>query len=82
MMTVEQATALIVAVTGLLGAMLAVLVQLRQTHALLNSKTDALLRLTESDALARGRLAEAQSPTLATATQVAAFLAPKDPPTP
>ncbi len=56
-MTPEQAAALIVAITGLVGALGAVFVQLRQTHSLINSRMTELVETTKLAAQARGELA-------------------------
>lgn len=55
-MTVEAITALVVAITGLIAALGAVFVQLRQTHTLINSRMTQLLDETRSAAQARGEL--------------------------
>jgi len=54
--TIDQATAFVVAVTGLLGAVVAVYLQVRQTHALVNSRMTELLETTRSASLAQGQL--------------------------
>lgn len=46
-MSAEQATALIVAITGLVGALGAVWAQLRQTHGLINSRMTELIDTTK-----------------------------------
>ncbi len=46
-MTPEQATALIVAISGLIGALGVVFAQLRQTHALINSRMTELIDTTK-----------------------------------
>ncbi len=46
-MTAEQATALIVAVTGLVAALGVIIAQLRQTHGLVNSRMSQLLETTQ-----------------------------------
>lgn len=45
--SIEAITALVVALTGLLGAVLAVYVQLRQTHNLLNGRMSELIDTTK-----------------------------------
>ena len=55
-MSVEELTALIVAVTGLVGALLAVLGQLRATHKLINSRMSELVEATRAGAHAQGML--------------------------
>lgn len=55
-MTPEQATALIVAITGLVGAIGAVFVQLRQTHRLINSRMTELLETTKLASQKTGEL--------------------------
>lgn len=55
-MSAEQATALIVAVTGLVAAVGAVYAQLRQTHALMNSRMTELLSRTEEASAKLGEL--------------------------
>lgn len=68
-MSPEQATALIsavgalvVAAAGLLGGVLALLQQAKETHTLVNSRMTELLDITKSAALARGRLEGATIP--------------------
>lgn len=56
-MTPEQATGLIIAVTGLVGAITAVFVQLRQTHQLINSRMTELVETTKLAAQKSGELA-------------------------
>lgn len=46
-MTPEALTALIVAITGLVGALGVVYVQVRATHTLVNSRMDELLNTTK-----------------------------------
>lgn len=46
-MTPEQATALIIAISGLIGALGAVFAQLRQTHGLINSRMTELIDTTK-----------------------------------
>ena len=60
MITPEQATALIVAITGLIAALGAVFVQLRQTHALINSRMTQLVETTKLAAQASGELSGAR----------------------
>lgn len=55
-MTPEQATALIVALTGLIGALGAIFVQMRQTHKLVNSRMTELVEATRQAAQAHGEL--------------------------
>lgn len=55
-MTPEQATALIVAVTGLVGALGVVFAQLRQTHKLINSRMTELIETTKLASLKTGEL--------------------------
>ena len=56
-MTPEQATALIIALTGLVGALGAVFVQLRQTHRLINSRMTQLIDTTKLAAQKSSELA-------------------------
>lgn len=56
-MSPEQATALIVALTGLVAAMGVILVQLRQTHQLINSRMTELVETTKLAAQKSGELA-------------------------
>ena len=46
-MNLQELTALVVALTGLIGALAAILIQLRQTHALVNSRMTELLDTTK-----------------------------------
>lgn len=55
-MTPEQFVAIIVASTALIAAITAMLVQLRRTHDLVNSKMTELLELTRRSARAEGVL--------------------------
>ncbi len=55
-MSVEQLTALIVAVTGLIAVLLAVLRQLQSTHRLINSRMTELVEATRAGAHAQGML--------------------------
>ena len=55
-MTPEQSTALIVALTGLVAAVGAIYAQLRQTHALMNSRMSELIRSTHQAAQKQGEL--------------------------
>jgi hypothetical protein len=52
----EQLVAIIVALTGLLGAVLAVYRQVLSTHQLVNSRMTELLELTRTSAIAEGKL--------------------------
>jgi hypothetical protein len=54
-MTPEQFTAILVALTGLLGAIGALFVQLGRTHRLVNSRMDELLRLTRASGVTEGQ---------------------------
>ncbi len=56
-MTPEQLVAVIGAITALVAALGAVFVQLRQTHALINSRMTELLETTKMAAQAKGELA-------------------------
>lgn len=56
-MTVGELTALVVATASVLGAMAAILREVRQTHRLVNSRMDELLALTAKSSRAEGRLA-------------------------
>lgn len=56
-MTPEQATALIVAVTGLVAALGVVAVQLRQVHTMVNGRMAELIESTRSAAAKEGELA-------------------------
>jgi len=53
----EQFTALIVAITGLVTALGAIFVQLRQTHKLINSRMTQLVETTKLAAMKGGELA-------------------------
>jgi hypothetical protein len=55
-MTPEQATALIVAITGLVAALGAIFAQQRQTHQLINSRMTQLLQATKLAAQSSGEL--------------------------
>lgn len=55
-MSPEQLTALIIAVTGLIAALGAVFAQLRQTHALINSRMTELIDTTKLAAQLGGQL--------------------------
>lgn len=55
-MTPEQGVALLGALTALVAALGAILVQLRQTHQLVNSRLTQLLELTERSSSAEGVL--------------------------
>jgi hypothetical protein len=55
--TPEQVTALIVALTGLVGALGVIIVQLRQTHKLVNGQTTAFTQTARFAALKEGELA-------------------------
>ena len=55
-MTPEQATALIIAITGLVAALSAVWAQLRQTHKLINSRMTELIDTTRLAAQLGGQL--------------------------
>jgi hypothetical protein len=52
--TVDQATALLVALTGLIGAIVALAVQVRAYHHAVNSRMDELLELTRASSHAAG----------------------------
>ncbi len=54
-MTADQFTALIVALTGLVGALTGIFVQLRQTHGLINSRMTQLVRETQLAAQLSGQ---------------------------
>jgi len=56
MVTPEQFVAILTALTALVGAMVAVLRQVHQTHALVNSRMEELLALTRTSSRAEGRL--------------------------
>jgi hypothetical protein len=56
-MTPEQFTAIVVAITGLIAAVGAVFVQLRQTHSLLNGRMTQLIEQTKIAATASGEMA-------------------------
>lgn len=55
-MTVEQLTALLIAITGLIGALAAVFAQLRQTHGLINSRMTELIDTTRLAAQLGGQI--------------------------
>jgi hypothetical protein len=55
-MTPEQVVAIITALVALLGAVTAVIVQLRNLHTLVNSRMTQLLDLTQTSARAQGQL--------------------------
>ena len=55
-MTAEQATALIIAATGMIVAVTACFAQLRQTHALLDGRMTALLDATKLASQKTGEL--------------------------
>lgn len=59
-MTPEQFVAVLSAFAAVLGGLGLVLRELREYHRAVNSKMDALLRLTEISARAEGVLSEAQ----------------------
>jgi hypothetical protein len=65
--TVEAITALLVAVTGLIGALVALAVQVRAYHQQVNSRMNELLELTRTSAHAEGVLAGADIPPAETA---------------
>ena len=46
-MSLQEVTALVVAITGLVGALGAIYIQLRQTHSLVNSRMTDLLDTTK-----------------------------------
>jgi hypothetical protein len=54
--TPEQATALIIAISGLIGALGAVFAQLRQTHGLINSRMTELIDTTKLAAQLSGQI--------------------------
>jgi hypothetical protein len=55
-LTAEQATALIVAVTGLVAALGAIYAQLRQTHGLINGRMQELVDSTRLAAAKQGEM--------------------------
>jgi hypothetical protein len=53
---VEQFVAIMGSITALIGAVTVAIVQLRQTHSLVNSRMSELLDVTKRASLAEGRL--------------------------
>ena len=70
-MTVEGLTGLILAVTGLIGVLLAVLRQLQATHQLINSRMSELVEATRAGAHAQGMLDQQDAGRVAGEGQVA-----------
>jgi hypothetical protein len=58
--TIEAVTALLVAVTALVGAWVSLYREVRKTHELVNSRVDELVALTRAASRAEGRLAAKQ----------------------
>jgi len=83
-LSVEGLTALIIAVTGLVGALGAVFVQLRQTHSLINSRMTELIETTKLASGKAGELAGRDQERARQAIQIPAeYLDPRriEPPT-
>jgi putative effector of murein hydrolase len=59
--TVDQATALLIALTGLIGAIVGLAVQVRAYHHAVNSRMDELLNLTRASSHAAGVVEGQQS---------------------